>query len=409
MRQRLPELEALGEGRKFSRVVVCGMGGSSLAPLVLGGLYGSPLEVLDTTHPAAVRRLELDDALFVVSSKSGSTVETRCHFDYLWERVDRSADRFLVVTDPGSQLQQLAAERGVQVVTGEPTIGGRYSALSPFGLVPAALAGIDVGRLLERAEEMHDACRVEDANPGLELGLSLGSGWEAGRDKIVFDQAGGFGLWLEQLIAESTGKEGKGLVPAPGESGDGADRNEVAIELDEPADLGAEFFRFELAVAVAGAVLDINPFDQPDVEDAKERTRAVLSGPGSGTVPVTGLSPELFDTVPQGDYIAIQAFIDPEREAELGPLITRARETGCVVTVGLGPRFLHSTGQLHKGGPPTGVFVQVVDDPGAEVAIPARKFGFRRLIEAQAAGDYAALANRGRRVVRTTLEEVAAG
>ena len=170
---------------------------------------------------------------------------------------------------------------------------------------------------------MHDACRVEDANPGLELGLSLGSGWEVGRDKIVFDEAGGFGLWLEQLIAESTGKEGKGLVPAPGESGDGADRNEVAIELDEPADLGAEFFRFELAVAVAGAVLDINPFDQPDVEDAKERTRAVLSGPGSGTVPMTGLSPELFDTVPQGDYIAIQAFIDPEREAELEPLISR--------------------------------------------------------------------------------------
>ncbi len=409
MRERIPELEALAEGRSFSRVVVCGMGGSSLAPLVLGGLYGSSLEVLDTTHPAAVRRLALDDALFVVSSKSGSTVETRCHFDYLWERVDRSADRFLVVTDPGSQLQQLAAERGVQVVTGEPTIGGRYSALSPFGLAPAALAGIDVASLLERAEEMHDACRVEDANPGVELGLSLGSGWEAGRDKIVFDEAGGFGLWLEQLIAESTGKEGKGLVPAPGESADGADRNEVAIELDEPADLGAEFFRFELAVAVAGAVLEINPFDQPDVEDAKERTRAVLSGPGSGTVPVTELSPELFDTVQEGDYIAIQAFIDPAREAELEPLISRARETGCVVTVGLGPRFLHSTGQLHKGGPPTGVFVQVVDDPGAEVAIPGRKFGFRRLIEAQAAGDYAALANRGRRVVRTTLEEVAAG
>ena len=156
-------------------------------------------------------------------------------------------------------------------------------------------------------------------------------------------------------------------------------------------------------------MLDINPFDQPDVEDAKERTRAVLSGPGSGTVPVTELSPELFETVPQGDYIAIQAFIDPAREDELEPLISRARATGCVVTVGLGPRFLHSTGQLHKGGPPTGVFVQVVDDPGAEVAIPGRKFGFRRLIEAQAAGDYEALANRGRRVVRTTLEEVAAG
>lgn len=409
MRERVAELDALREGRTFSRVVVCGMGGSSLAPLVLGSLYGAPLEVLDTTHPAAIRRLELDDALFVVSSKSGSTVETRCHFDYLWERVGRRAERFLVVTDPGSPLEGLATERGIKVVTGEPTIGGRYSALSPFGLVPAALAGIDVPRLLERAEAMHDTCRVEDANPGLELGLALGSGWEAGRDKVVFDEAGGFGLWLEQLIAESTGKEGKGLVPAPGESGDGVDRNEVGIELAEPADLGAEFFRFELAVAVAGAVLEINPFDQPDVEDAKERTRAVLSGPGSGKVNVTGLSPDLFDTLQEGDYIAVQAFIDPARQAELEPLLVRARQTGCIVTVGLGPRFLHSTGQLHKGGPPTGLFVQVVDDPGAEVAIPGRKFGFRRLIEAQAAGDYEALANRGRRVVRTTLEEVGAG
>ena len=245
--------------------------------------------------------------------------------------------------------------------------------------------------------------------PGLEPALRWGSGWEVGRDKIVFDEAGGFGLWLEQLIAESTGKEGKGLVPAPGESGDGADRNEVAIELDEPADLGAEFFRFELAVAVAGAVLDINPFDQPDVEDAKERTRAVLSGPGSGTVPMTGLSPELFDTVPQGDYIAIQAFIDPEREAELEPLISRARETGCVVTVGLGPRFLHSTGQLHKGGPPTGSSFRWSTtgsrggDPRAQVRLPPpnRGAGCGRL---RGVGKPWTTCR-----ARSTLEEVAAG
>jgi hypothetical protein len=408
MRQRISELEALGEGRAYDRVVVCGMGGSSLAPLVLGRHTGALLEVLDTTHPAAIRRLPLDRALFVVSSKSGTTVETRCHFDYLWERVGRRPEHFLVVTDPGSALEELAAERDVVAVTGEPTIGGRYSALSPFGLVPAALAGVDVRSLLERAEAMHDACRVESGNPGLELGLDLGRAWEEGRDKVVFDDANGFGLWLEQLIAESTGKEGKGLVPAPGEPAEGSDRNPVDIELAAPADLGAEFFRFELAVAVAGAVMEINPFDQPDVEDAKDRTRAALSGPGPGTVPVAKLAPDCFESVQPEDYIAIQAFIDPAREAELAPLLAAAEATGCVVTVGLGPRFLHSTGQLHKGGPPTGHFVQVVDEPGADVAIPGRKFGFRRLLEAQAAGDYEALVARGRRVTRLRLEDMPA-
>ena len=412
MRERAEELDRLVVSHGRERVVVCGMGGSSLAPLVIGRLAGARLEVLDTTHPAALRRVEIDDgALFVISSKSGTTVETRCHFDHLWERSRRKAASFLVITDPGSALETLARERGVTVVPGEPTIGGRYSALSVFALVPAVLAGVDIARLLASAEEMHDACRVADANPALELGLALGSGWQEGRDKVVFDDPGGFGLWLEQLIAESTGKEGKGLVPAAGESADGVDRQQVDVDLSEPGDLGAEFFRFELATAVAGAILGVNPFDQPNVEEAKVKTQSILDS-GHVPVPGTGTGPEetveaLLAGVRPGDYVAVQAFIDPERERELAPIVERARAIGCVVTVGLGPRYLHSTGQLHKGGPATGHFIQVVDDPGRDVAIPKRKFGFRRLIEAQAAGDYEALKARGRPIVRVKLEEVA--
>ncbi len=406
MVERADDLARLVESHGHERIVVCGMGGSSLAPLVLGQTFGVSLEALDTTHPAAIRRLEVDGALFVVSSKSGTTVETRCQFDYLWERTGKRSEAFVVITDPGSPLEELAHERGVQTVAGEPTIGGRYSALSVFGLVPAALAGVDVGKLLERAEAMHDACRVAEGNPALELGLALGAGWEQGRDKVVVGNPGGFGLWLEQLLAESTGKDGRGLVPAVGETSEGHDRQHVDIELADPYEIGAEFFRFELATAVVGAVMELNPFDQPDVEEAKERTRAILqSGHVQGTGP-EGTVDAFLGSARPGDYIAIQAFVDPARAHELEPLVERARATGCVVTVGLGPRYLHSTGQLHKGGPATGLFLQVLDDAGADVAIPKRKFGFRRLIKAQAAGDYAALVDRGRRIVRVNLEEV---
>jgi len=411
MRERVEELAALGAEYEYERVVVVGMGGSSLAPLVYGRAFGAPIEVLDTTHPVAIRRLELEGALAVVASKSGATLETRCHFDHLWRRLRKRAERFLIVTDPGSPLQELAEARGVRVVAGEPTIGGRYSALSVFGLLPAALAGIDVAGVLERAEEALDACRIAAGNPGLELGLRLGAAWREGRDKVVSPNPHGFGLWLEQLLAESTGKDGKGLIPAPGESPEGPDRQWVDVRLDDPRDLGSEFFRFEFATAVAGAVLGVNPFDQPNVQEAKDRTEALLSGRVLGTVP--GTRPDgteaveaLLEQAQPGDYIAVQAFIDPAREAELEPLLRRARETGCVVTVGLGPRYLHSTGQLHKGGPPTGIFLQVVDDPGEELPIPGRPFGFRRLIEAQAAGDYAALVERGRRVARVRLEDL---
>jgi hypothetical protein len=402
---RLRELDA-------SSCVLLGMGGSSLAPEVLRRTVGADaFHVLDSTHPAAIRALESridpDDALFVVSSKSGTTLETRCHLDYFW----RKGRRFAAVTDPGSELEALGRERQfAAVIWGEPTIGGRYSALSPFGLVPAALMGVELDELMDGAVAMQEACRTE-RNPGLELGLSIGHAWLEGRDKLVVPEANGFGLWLEQLVAESTGKDGKGLVPAPGESPDGPDRQGREVDVEGPADLGAEFYRWEFATAVAGTVLEINPFDQPNVQEAKDRTTEVLSGhdqvPGTRTGPEETLD-ELLTGAQEGDYVAIQAFVDPAREGELEPLVERARATGCVVTVGLGPRYLHSTGQLHKGGPPTGRFVQVVDDPGDELAIPGRPFGFRRLIQAQAEGDLAALRQRGRPIVRVTLDDLEA-
>jgi transaldolase / glucose-6-phosphate isomerase len=396
----------------FSACVLLGMGGSSLAPEVMRRVADADaFHVLDSTHPAAIRALESridpDSTLFVVSSKSGTTLETRCHLDYFW----RKGRMFAAVTDPGSELEEVGRERGfAAVIWGEPTIGGRYSALSPFGLVPGALMGLDLDALMARAAAAQDACHT-DRSAGLELGLALGHAWLEGRDKVVVPEANGFGLWLEQLLAESTGKEGKGLVPAPGEDPVGSDRQSREVDVGDPADLGAEFYRWEFATAVAGTVLGINPFDQPNVQEAKDRTAEVLSGhdqvPGTGTGP-DGTLDELLADAREGDYVAVQAFVDPAREGELAPLVARARETGCVVTVGLGPRYLHSTGQLHKGGPPTGRFVQVVDDPGDELAIPGRPFGFRRLIQAQADGDLAALRQRGRPIVRVTLDDLEA-
>ncbi|HSP72394.1 MAG TPA: hypothetical protein VLN26_08495, partial [Gaiellaceae bacterium] len=350
--------------------------------------------------------LDLQRTLFVAASKSGSTTETLSHLAYFWEQV-RDPSHFAVITDPGSPLEQLAQERQFRgLFHGEPTIGGRYSALSPFGVVPAALMGIDLDRLLGRAEEMREACGGPDG-PGAALGLQLGEAWREGRDKVCINPTpGGFGLWAEQLLAESTGKQGKGLVPAPGEPPQGADRQEARVEISDPYDLGAEFFRWEFATAVAGAILEINPFDQPNVQEAKDRTKELLDSGQEPSVEPEGSLEDLLAGAQPGDYVAIQAFIDPAREDELQPLVRRALGTGCVVTVGLGPRFLHSTGQLHKGGPGSIVAVQVVDDTGRELPIPGRKYGFGRLIRAQAAGDFASLQERGRRVCRVRLEDV---
>jgi transaldolase / glucose-6-phosphate isomerase len=377
-------------------VVVLGMGGSSLAPEVMRLEFAADhFYVLDTTHPKAIRALESridpERTLLLAASKSGTTLETRSHTAYFLER----GGQFAAITDPGSDLERFAHENGfLRVFHGEPTIGGRYSALSPFGIVPAVLMGIDATRLLERAVEMQEACHYADGNPGLELGLLLGSTTSVG----LTSHTDSFGLWMEQLVAESTGKHGKGLVPAPDDPN--ADLHED-VALPDAYELGQEFFRWEFAVAVAGSIIGINPFDQPDVQAAKDKTKDVLAG-GDVELPPEGELPE----PEEGEYYAVQAFIDPAREAELKPLIERLRASGHVVTHGLGPRYLHSTGQLHKGGPNTGLFLQIVDDTGDELPIPRQPFGFARLIRAQAAGDYESLKARGRRVARIRLEDI---
>jgi hypothetical protein len=419
MRERVGELSSFADEvaeEHLDAVVLLGMGGSSLAPEVLRRTFRSEsLHVLDTTHPQAIRALEasidLEHTLFVSSSKSGTTLETRSHTDYFWNKAGKRGSCFVAITDPGSDLERLAHERGFRrVFAGEPTIGGRYSALSAFGMVPAALMGIQVDRLLANAERMADVCRADDGNPGYELGRQFGSGWGEGRDKVcIADTDGGFGLWAEQLLAESTGKHGKGLVPAPGEGPDGPDRQGAEPQLADPYALGGEFFRWEFAVAVAGAYLEINPFNQPDVQAAKDKTNEVLATGKEPEVGPESSVEQLLDQARPGDYVCVQAFIAPsvEHDRLISGLVERLRrDSGLVVTHGYGPRYLHSTGQLHKGGPNTGLFLQIVDDPGDEIAIPDKPFGFRRLIRAQAAGDFASLKERGRRVARLTLEDL---
>jgi glucose-6-phosphate isomerase len=418
MREQVPEIVAFADevaDDQLDAIVLLGMGGSSLAPEVLRRTFrGESFHVLDTTHPNAIRSLEasidLDRTLFISASKSGSTLETRSHTDYFWERSGKQGERFVAITDPGSELQRTAAERGFRrVFSGEPTIGGRYSALSPFGIVPAALMGIDIDRLLANAERMRELCHRADGNPGYELGRELGTGWQQGRDKVcIADTDGSFGLWAEQLIAESTGKQGKGLVPAPGESPDGPDRQAATPQVADPYALAGEFFRWEFAVAVVGAYLEINPFDQPDVQAAKDKTNEVLAAGGDPQVDLEGSIDALLAQAKERDYVCVQAFIEPTKDNDrrIDDLVRKLRRrSGLVVTHGYGPRYLHSTGQLHKGGPNTGLFLQVVDDPGEELAIPGKPFGFRRLIRAQAAGDYASLKERGRRVARIHIEE----
>ena len=400
----------------YRHVVLAGMGGSSLAPEVIRRTFGSDrFEVVDTTHPDALRaleaRLDPERTLFLVASKSGSTLETQCHLAYLWRRAGARAESFVAITDPGSDLDRLAEERGFRAAwLGEPEIGGRYSALSVFGLVPAALMGVDLERLLRRAAEAADACRETEGNPGLELGLALGRGWQEGRDKVLINpDRGGFGLWAEQLLAESTGKDGKGLVPVPGETDAGPDRQEAEVRVTNPYELGQEFFRWEFATAVAGAIIGINPFDQPNVQEAKDRTRRILDSGEEAPLDPVGSLDELLAQAQEGDYFCLQAFVEPTEEAERRIESVRERvrrETGIVTTAGFGPRYLHSTGQLHKGGPATGLFLQAVDEP-EELAIPGRNFGFARLIRAQAAGDFDALRERGRRVARVRWEELA--
>jgi glucose-6-phosphate isomerase len=428
-------------------VVVMGMGGSSLFPEVVARSFpvgdgGLALQVLDATDPAAVARVvALDPAttLYVASSKSGTTIETRSHLELLWDHVGRG-DRFVAITDPGSELAQLATERGFRhVFENRPDIGGRYSALSYFGLVPAALAGVAWTELVARAVTASSALRSDDpaVNVGLQLGAAMAAGVRTGRDKLTFaidPRISSFGLWLEQLIAESTGKAGTGVIPVVEEplapiDDYGDDRLFVGIghpdhatglqvladagqptiwlELDDPLDLGAQVLAWEVATALCGALLAINPFDQPDVAAAKAATARVLAE-GASVLPATALA-EVLASVAPGDYLALQAYLDPASPdvARLQEVRLELRDRHRVATTfGLGPRFLHSTGQLHKGGPPSGVFLQVLGDDPVDLAVPGQPFTFSQLKRAQADGDLLTLSERGLRAARTTVAEL---
>ena len=480
-------------------VVVLGMGGSSLCPDVLrrsfGRIAGAPaLHVLDSTDPAQIRSLEnrvaLDRTLFIVSSKSGTTLETTMLLEYFFEGVGRlipaavAGSRFVAVTDPGSDLEALATERQFgSVFPGLENVGGRFSALSNFGLVPAAAMGLDVKKLLARAGEMKRRCSADRPireNPGVMLGLQFGVLARQGRDKLTLvssPSVRGFGAWAEQLVAESTGKDGRGVIPVDGEDvgppGDyGTDRvfvylrdrreldstldRDVALlqshghpvirlEIDDLYDLGAEFFRWEVATAVTGALLNVNPFDQPDVEASKEATRWLTTAhEAAGTLPAevpvlrdphTGFAlfardenlaslgiqggreaksreaaPSLesvlaahLSTLEAGDYFAVLAYVEMNdaHVASLQRLRMRVRaHTRNATCVGFGPRFLHSTGQLHKGGPNTGVFLQITCDDLDDIEVPGHSWTFGTVKTAEARGDLAVLDERGRRVLR---------
>jgi transaldolase / glucose-6-phosphate isomerase len=455
MATRQATLEGVAEevhAAGLTDAVVAGMGGSSLFPEVIARTFqgsGPPagavaLHVLDTTDPAAVARIAEtcppDGTLFVAASKSGTTIETRSHLAYFWELVNRP-EQFAVITDPGSELVRLAYDRRFRAVfENREDIGGRYSALSLFGLVPAALAGVDVAGVLETATAMGVELGADGSDqrthPGLRLGAIMGAAARAGRDKltlIIDPEIEAFGLWIEQLVAESTGKQGAGVVPVVDEpvSADtgvygpdrlfvsigthpaldalaGAGHPVVELPYEGPLGLGALVLLWEFATAVCGAVLGINPFDQPDVAAAKAATARVLDAGELPVIEQVRLA-SLLDQVRVGDYLSIHAYVDPGSDVVAGIEAARERlrdDLKVATTVGLGPRFLHSTGQLHKGGPPSGVFVQVVGDDPVDVPIPGQPFGFSMLKQAQAAGDLETLRSRGLRAGRVALDEL---
>ena len=428
-------------------VVLMGMGGSSLAAGVLHAALGTAagalkLHLPDTTDPeellALEARLDLERTLFIASSKSGGTIETSALLAYFWAKV-ADGSRFAAITDEGTTLDALAQERGFRrVFHGHPEIGGRYSALSVFGMAPAALIGADVGQLAMRAQEMFDACRrtMPSENPGALLGAVLGEAVLAGRDKLTLvlpDELRELGVWIEQMVAESLGKEGTGVVPIEGEplagpetygedrlfvalgEHEGLDAIEAAgqpvvrLPYSDAAQLPAEFARWEIATAIAGHILGVQPFDQPNVQDAKDATARVLAAPAPP--PQTPPLAEVFSSLQAGDYLALLAYL-PRTPGHAGTLqnlrlLLRDRH-GVATTVGFGPRYLHSTGQLHKGGPPSGVFVQIVRDEPVDAPVPGKPYTFAQLKAAQAQGDLEALLARGRRVARVTMEELAA-
>lgn len=396
-------------------VVLLGMGGSSLGPEVLASVrdaFGHPsgrrIVVCDTTDPTTVAAAPIEDAFVLVSSKSGTTLEPNVLFAHAMGRV-RDPKRFAVITDPGTPLAAQADELGVnRVFLNRPDIGGRYSVLSHFGLVPAALAGYDVAELCGRALEV-------DRLDAVTMGIEMASAALEGRDKTtirVEDSHRAFGLWAEQLLAESTGKLGRGCVPVPTtEPEPGPDRHEIAVRLSAAHELGALFYRFELATAAAGHVLGIDPFDEPNVAESKENTNRVLAQlplPSVDTAAPDDVAGWLEETVRPGDYVSVQAYLPYGSEARLEALRRSIRDAhgGLAVTAGYGPRFLHSTGQLHKGGPPSVVALQLVRrSPQPTVAIPGKPYDFGTLIAAQAIGDHESLRAHERRVLRVAVDD----
>ncbi len=467
MREQAPVLEAFADEVRnagFRHVVLLGMGGSSLGPEVLRQTFGSApgypqLIVLDSTVPAWVQSvaeaIDPAHALFLISSKSGSTTEPNMFYAFFRDLVDKAVGKeaagqhFSAVTDSGTSLEKMAGEQGFRRVFLNPSeIGGRYSVLSYFGLVPASLIGLDVLKLLDRADGMREGTASGvpvDENPGAWLGVVMGVLAQRGRDKLTLvtsPSISSFGLWVEQLIAESTGKEGLGIVPVAGEpklspeqygddrlfvylslDGDGNDESHEAIQAIESSgqpvvrlglrdkyDIGAEFFRWELATAVAGSIIGINPFDQPNVQATKDMTESVLGQfERSGKLPAmegpTSLG-ELLALAGQGDYLAIMAYIPQSPKVDLALDALRREVTerhGIATTMGYGPRFLHSTGQLHKGGPGFGLFLQITTEHAQDLAIPDTPYTFGVLADAQALGDLQALRASGRRAVRVDL------
>jgi glucose-6-phosphate isomerase len=453
-------------------VVLCGMGGSSLAPEVICATYGVELTVLDSSNPDQVRAAVQDRlaaTVVVASSKSGSTVETdsqrRAYEQAFTEAGIDPATRIVIVTDPGSPLEKQSKEAGYRVFNADPDVGGRYSALTAFGLVPSGLAGADIGRLLDEAEAVADLLAADDdANPGLRLGAAV-AGTDPLRNKLVLVDQGsglvGFADWAEQLVAESTGKQGTGLLPVvveddsapevalpphdvtvvhladdtapdphadPAEAG-GSTGSDVVVT----GSLGGQMLLWEVATATAGRLLGIDPFDQPDVESAKIAARSMLEGePDStpadltdGPVEVRALGGDwlgdagtlaeavaalLGQVDDQRGYLAVMAYLDRIQHADLAEVRSSlAHRIRRPVTFGWGPRFLHSTGQFHKGGPAEGVYLQVTADPVEDLAVPGKDYTFGRLISAQSAGDASVLANKGRPVLRLHLTDQEAG
>ena len=472
-RELLPQLAELkAELVDLDHVVLAGMGGSSLAPEVISRTLGRPLTVLDTTDPHQVRSALADRLLHtvvVVSSKSGSTVETDSHRRaYLQAFLDAGLTReeagrhFVIVTDPGSPLEQTGREMGAFVVLADPDVGGRYSALTAFGLVPAALAGVDVAELLDQAEGVAASLHRDTDNPALALGVALGAaattlptlgttGGERPRDKVALIEDGtgivGLGDWAEQLIAESTGKEGKGILPvvledpaAAGATGEdvltvtvggslapgSVPGSGVVPHVAVNGPLGAQFLAWEYATAIAGRVLGINPFDQPNVAESKANTNRILESAAPELeascvdaaveihgVPANSLEEALglfLASVPGDGYLAITAYLDRIGDVAAGALRPAfAAATGRPVTFGWGPRYLHSTGQYHKGGPQNGAFLQITGAVTEDLPVPGRPYTFGQLQSAQAAGDREALAGRDRPLLRLHLTDRAAG